>query len=299
MGHAQTRGRQGDRDSALARIFSPSIYRELATKGRSPALSRLAGQCALFDQTEHGSVADLFDHAFSELNRGKRSEYVYKAALAQKTILGVHNLNTAALLSEYRVGSSKADIVVVNGTTTVYEVKSERDKLCRLPGQIEDYLKVFGRVNVILAEKHVEEAKKILPESVGIHRLTSRNQISVVREGLDNSNNVISSAIFNSLSLREASDVLMELGINTPSVPNTQLYSELAKIFESIPGKTVHEATVSVLKASRSQTHLKNFISGLPSSLKVNALTIPVRIKDRSRVLKTLGLPAETAKKWM
>ncbi len=299
MSHAQTRERQGDRDVALARIFSPSIYRELATKGRSPALSRLAGQCALFDQVGHGNVADLFEQAFSDLKRGNRSEYVYKAALAKKTILGIHNLNTAALLSEYRAGSSKADIVVVNGTTTVYEVKSERDKLCRLPGQIADYLKVFGRVNVILAEKHVEEATKILPESVGIHCLTSRNQISVVREGLDNSNDVKSSAIFNSLSVREASAVLKELGINTPSVPNTQLYSELAKIFENMPGKTVHEATVKVLKASRSQSHLKNFISGLPSSLKVNALTTPLRIRDRSRVLETLGLPVETAKKWI
>ncbi|UQG54043.1 sce7726 family protein [Marinobacter sp. M3C] len=299
MNQVKTTQRQAVRDVALARIFSPSIYKELAAKGRSPALSRLARQCTLFDQVGCGSIGDLFEYAFLRLKQGNRSEYVYKAALAKKTILGIHNLNTAALLSEYRAGSSKADIVVVNGTTTVYEVKSERDKLCRLSGQISDYLQVFGRVNVVLAAKHIADAENLLPEIVGIHCLTKRNQISVVREGQDNSNNILSSALFNSLSLREASEVLIELGIRTPSVPNTQLYTELAKIFDSLPGKIVHEASVKVLKISRSQSYLKDFISGLPSSLKVNALTTPLRIKDRSRVLETLGLPIETAKKWI
>jgi hypothetical protein len=299
MSHERTIKRSGDRDVALARIFSPAIYRDLASKGRSPAFTRLADQCALFDQNGCLSVGDLFEHAFFKLRQGNRSEYVYKAALAKKTILGIHNLSTATLLSEFRAGFSKADIVVVNGTTTVYEVKSERDKLCRLQGQISDYLKVFGRVNVILAEKHVEDAKNILPEVVGIHRLTYRNQISVVREGSDNSTNVSPSAIFSSLSVREASDVLKELGISVPDLPNTQLYSELAMIFEKLPGLDVHEASVKVLKASRSQSHLKNFISGFPNSLKVNALTIPLRVQDRSRVLETLSLPVETARKWI
>jgi len=299
MSQARTIQPPGDRDVALARIFSPSIYREFATKGRSPAFARLADQCEMLNQDGFGTVADVFERAFHELAYGNRPEYVYKAVLAKKTILGVHNLNTAALLSEFRAGSSKADVVVVNGTTTVYEVKSERDKLCRLSGQISDYLKVFGRVNVIVAEKHIEEAKKRLPEIVGIHRLTRRNQISIVRKALDNSSNVQAPAIFNSLSLKEASRVLTELGIRIPVVPNTQLYSELAKIFDGLPGKAVHEASVKILKASRSQTHLKEFVSELPQSLRVNALTTPVRVKDRSRVLETLGLPVKTAKKWI
>lgn len=288
-----------DREVALARLFSPSIFKDIATRGKSSAFSRLAEQCGIFSQGSIGNVADAFDFAFRELKRGNRSEYIYKAVLAQKTVLGVHNLNTATLLSEFRAGSSKADIVVVNGTTTVYEVKSERDKLSRLPSQISDYLKVFGKVNVIVAEKHIEYAEKALPEIVGILSLTKRNQISTIRQGLDNSSNVQSLSIFNSLSLNEASKVLVELGIRVPVVPNTQMYSELAKIFEDLPGKVVHEASVKVLRGSRSQTHLRDFLAELPQSLKVSALTTPVRVRDRSRVLKTLDLPIETAKKWI
>lgn len=299
MSQAGTIQSPRDREVALARIFSPSIYKDIATRGKSPAFSRLAEQCGMFSQGSLGNVADVFELAFRELKRGNRPEYIYKAVLAQKTVLGVHNLNTATLLSEFRAGSSKADIVVVNGTTTVYEVKSERDKLSRLPSQISDYLSVFGRVNVIVAEKHIEYVEKTLPEIVGILCLTRRNQISIVRQGLDNSGNVQSSSIFNSLSLSEASKVLVELGICVPVVPNTQLYSELAKIFNDLPGKVVHEASVKVLRDCRSQTHLKEFLSELPQSLKVNALTTPVRVKDRSRVLETLDLPIETAKKWI
>lgn len=290
---------RGDDGVALARIFSPSIYKELAAKGRSSALARLAYQSALVHKKVDSSVGELFERAFRALRKeDNRSEYVYKSALAQKTVLGVHNLNTAALLSEFRAGSSKADIVVVNGTTTVYEVKSERDKLERLPGQIADYLSVFGRVNVILAEKHLRNAEQILPSSVGILRLTKRNQISTLREARDNVENLVSSAIFQSLSVKEASAIITDIGMEIPNVPNTLLYSKLSKIFDSLPADVVHKAFVKVLKRTRSQQSLKGFVESLPSSLRATALTTPLRVKDRTRMLNVLSMPVRNLEKW-
>jgi hypothetical protein len=58
---------------------------------------------------------------------GLRDKYVYKAALTQRVLMGKHSLRTACMLSEFRVGDRKADITILNGTTTVYEIKSDRD----------------------------------------------------------------------------------------------------------------------------------------------------------------------------
>lgn len=45
--------------------------------------------------------------------------------IANKILLGKHSLNTSHMLSEFRVGYNKADVVIINGTSSVYEIKSE------------------------------------------------------------------------------------------------------------------------------------------------------------------------------
>src|SRR5581483_570090 len=143
--------------AAISRLFSSSVIREMARKGKSPIFARLASKSFLVDsRTEKQQVSSIFDKAFALLEReGFRHEYVYKAALTHKILLGRHSLQTASMLNEFRVGQCKADLVILNGTSTVYEVKSERDSLARLERQIAAYRTVFARVYVIAAEKHV------------------------------------------------------------------------------------------------------------------------------------------------
>lgn len=113
--------------SGLSRLFSSTVFRELAAKGKSAAFPRLvyeaeiASLCVL-----KGRVRDAFEAAFRVLKQdGLRDEYIYKAALTHRVLMGKHSLRTACMLSEFRVGECKADIAILNGTTTVYEIKSE------------------------------------------------------------------------------------------------------------------------------------------------------------------------------
>ena len=144
--------------AAISRLFSSSVDREMARKGKSPLFARLATQSLSVDSLSGSQyVYSLFDGAFSILEReGNRHEYIYKAALTHKILLGKHSLQTASMLNEFRVGQCKADLVILNGTSTVYEVKSERDSLSRLERQVAAYATVFAQVYVIAAEKHVD-----------------------------------------------------------------------------------------------------------------------------------------------
>jgi hypothetical protein len=120
-----------DQLAAISRLFSSSVVREMARKGKSPLFARLATQSQLLRSIPLSKRVDsLFDAAFSLLKReGYRHEYIYKAALTHKILLGIHSLQTASMINEFRVGDCKADIAILNGTATVYEVKSERDSL--------------------------------------------------------------------------------------------------------------------------------------------------------------------------
>ena len=108
---------------------------------------------------------------------GQRDEYVYRAALTHNILLGRHSLNTASLLTEFRAGSCKADLAILNGTATVYEVKSERDSLTRLENQLLNYRKVFAKVYVIVAEQFLQQVIDKTTADIGIMSLATMPRI--------------------------------------------------------------------------------------------------------------------------
>ena len=105
--------------SAISRLFSSTVFRELAEKGRSPLFARLLKDSGLMGaQLAAGTVGASFDSAFAALRKaGGRDEYVYKSALTHNILLGRHSLGTASLLTEFRTGFCKADLAILNGAT--------------------------------------------------------------------------------------------------------------------------------------------------------------------------------------
>lgn len=77
--------------------------------------------------------------------------------------------------------SRRADLIMVNGNLSVFEIKSERDTLDRLVGQIESYVKFFENVTVVCSSKHIENATKLVPETVGIWEVKNNGLIRVER----------------------------------------------------------------------------------------------------------------------
>ncbi|MFM0202209.1 sce7726 family protein [Paraburkholderia fungorum] len=286
--------------AATAKLFSSRVIQELAGKGKSPLFCRLAEESTLAGRiVGNAPIRELFELAFSFLTKKiYRHEYAYKAAITHKLLLGVHSLHTASLLTEFRVGSCKADIAILNGTSSVYEIKSERDRLDRLSAQIEAYRSVFANVNIIAAEKHVPDILCMVPEDVGILVLTERFRISTIREACSDINRLDATVIFDSITRREAVLILKMLNISVPSVPNTRIHGELRAIFSSLPVVDTHACMVAVLKECRSLSSSTQFISALPSSLRTAALSAKLHPKDHQRLLYAVETPIGEALSW-
>ena len=60
-------------------------------------------------------------------------------------------------------GQVFVDVAVVNGTIHGYEIKSDRDSLRRLAGQIAMYGRVLDRASLVVGTKHVEQAVAAVP----------------------------------------------------------------------------------------------------------------------------------------
>ncbi|HEY3325798.1 MAG TPA: sce7726 family protein, partial [Novimethylophilus sp.] len=142
---------------------------ELAKYGHSKIAGRISHQYKLIEKFgPETKVADFYDALFMQLHNDYRHEYIYKNAIAEKVLLGKHNLNTAFMLTEFAVDCCKADVVVLNGTSHVYEIKSEMDNFDRLERQLNAYKKMFDLITVITTEGLFDAVKSRVDETVGI-----------------------------------------------------------------------------------------------------------------------------------
>lgn len=285
--------------SVAASLFSSSVFREMARSGYSRAFANIAREAGVDTAfSPDSSVRLVFDSVFHQLSKYHRTEYIYKSAIAKKILLGRHSLNTAVMMTEFRVASNKADVVILNGTSTAYEIKSDFDKLDRLSAQVDSYLAVFARVCVITADTHVDAILKLVPSETGILRLTRRGSISTLREPVENPNRIIPSSALDVLQIHEAKKVLQKIGHSIPKVPNTKMYIALRDKFDALESSQVHSAMIEVLRSTRRHHDMAAFMACLPASMQVLSLANPIKRSERENLIRAINSPLFDALQW-
>jgi len=272
---------------ALGRVFSPIVLDSLAQKGYSPYLSEVCINSGLLERVDPATtLGEFFDWVYNLLFKNYRNEYIYKNVIANKILLGKHSLNTSQMLTEFRVGRSKADVVLLNGASTVYEIKSQYDSFARLEKQMRAYFEIFDYINVITSSSQVKKLDSILPNKAGILVLTNRNTISTIREPKSNKENINPDILFDSLRKAEYMRIIKEYYGTVPDVPNTQIYRECKKLFCEIPLVYAHDLTIKILKERTNSKRLKIFIDKAPSSISAYAMSI---CNEKNKMQKLLN----------
>lgn len=249
--------------------------------------------------SEDATVGQAFEAAFGVLKTaGHRDEYIYRSALTHNVLMGTHSLNTACMLTEFRAGVCKADLAILNGTATVYEIKSERDSLARLAKQVDNYKRVFAKAFVIASEDHVNAVLDTVPSDVGVMMLSSRYRISTVRDAEDRPDRICPVMVFESLRADEAGSILRSLGVPLPGVPNTLRHAAMRELFETLDPTEVHLAMVKTLKRTRDLAPLSSLVDKLPRSLHAAALSIQVRRTDHDRIVEAVSTRLNAAMAW-
>ena len=89
-----------------------------------------------------------------------------------------------AFISELFVDSfsRRADLVMANGKLSVFEIKSERDNLDRLKGQISSYKNFFEEVTVVCAPRHQVNVQAIVSDNIGVWLVGNNGHLSVLRK---------------------------------------------------------------------------------------------------------------------
>lgn len=86
-------------------------------------------------------------------------------------------------------GQVRIDLAVVNGRFHGYEIKSDRDSLRRLDGQVDMYSKVLDRATIVVGDRHFTATLNTVPRWWGVLRFESGPKgprFKTVRRGWNN-----------------------------------------------------------------------------------------------------------------
>lgn len=257
----------------IARIFSGHIIAEFAETGTSKYAVTVHKNSGLIEYVNNCStLAEWFRLLYKYLTNHYRCEYVFKNAIANKILLGRHSINTTTLLTEFRVGKTKADVVLLNGTSTVYEIKTKYDTLKRLSNQLNSYRHVFENIYVVTDELQLPKIVSEIEDDVGIIILTKQYSFKEFRKARSNLSQIKPKSIFESLRKNEYCQIIRDEFGFIPNVPNTKMHIEAKGYFQKLTAERAHHKMVEVLQKRNSNIAFRKFIRVIPHSLKISCL---------------------------
>jgi hypothetical protein len=129
-------------------------------------------------------------------------------------------------VTEFRVGESIADCVVINGHAHVYEIKTELDDPSKLHKQIRDYQKAFSFVTVVTHDSLSARYLELLPfEEVGLLALSARGQLSTKRHAQAAGQHLDVRTMFAALRQREFIAIERRISGRRPQCRPVDLYT--------------------------------------------------------------------------
>jgi hypothetical protein len=157
------------------------------------------------------------------------NEEIIKKAFHKKHLSRHHKAPSTIVIDELGLhhGRYRADIAVVNGNLVGYEIKSDVDSLRRLDKQVSGYNSVFDRVHLIATNKHLPEARAIIPKWWGIILVTEgpRGGIKFTRIQQARKNPVVDDyAVAKLLWRNEAVQILIEHGLEEKDLEGRRSY---------------------------------------------------------------------------
>lgn len=149
-------------------------------------------------------------------------------------------------------GECRIDVALINGRLEGFEIKSEGDSLTRLPRQAQAYGRVFDRLTVVCAERHLDATLALLPEWWGVEVAEQRSgRTRIIRKRAARANPAVDPrAIAQLLWRSEALTALEEMDAarGLRNKPRRNLWSALA---EAMPRHQLRALVRDALRARR------------------------------------------------
>ncbi len=260
-------------------FFNRSYLIDYINKNSPRIISQLteSNNLQLISEISNYTYTDFFEYIYSQMKVNYKCEYFYLNEILKNEILKKHD-HDHRVLTELKINNSAADLVVINGTTTVYEIKTELDSFSRLEGQLSDYVKAIDKVYVVTHKSMVEKLSSYLDTvfpTVGIYILNRNNRLKLIKKAESNRFQFDITIMFKILNRKDFEFFSKD-------------YYEAREEFYSLSIDECHK----FLKFSLyERTKELDYLNNIPDSLKLATFKIDNNLnnRQRSKYLKKLN----------
>ena len=205
---------------------------------------------------------DYIQYIYRALSKQYRNEYIYKNTFLNELLLSKYGVKNTIAINEFRVGNSIADIVMFNGTSKAFEIKTELDTDKRLNGQLADYTKIFKQCYIITHESLVGKYRQE-DDCIGIIALTKRPKSLIMKEVRPAKENkdIDVDTLIRSIRTSEYKSIVKKFYGELPEMNSFNMFETCKGLMKQIPGEQLHHLFIDELKKRKSNTNIINTFS--------------------------------------
>lgn len=279
-----------ERMRSYASIFSSTSFARLLKNEDFDFINK---KIERYDSNKIGknftTYSEYLRYAYNSLKKDYRCEYIYKNELINEFLLKKYGTENTVVINEFKVGNSVADMVLFNGTSKAFEIKTELDSEKRLSGQLNDYTKIFKECYVVTHESLIEKYL-VTDEKIGVIAIVKRNnsfKMEEVRKATV-SEEIDACVLIRSLRTQEYKNIITAYFGQLPDVSNFLMFDECAGLMKQIPSVELNRLFIGELKRRTSNTQL---LQSFYKELRQLCLSLKMNQKDYRELSLMLSQP--------
>ena len=241
-----------------------------------------------YDMLKCTTYFELLKKSYSLISKEYRCEYVYKNELI-KHLLKKYGTRNSAYFSEFRVGNSIADIVMFNGESKAFEIKTEYDTPRRLDKQMEDYKRFFDKCYIVVPENKLNEYHDIVESTTGIITMGQDNGriiLNEVRHACQNEH-FDPQALMSCLRTEEYKNIVLSLGVSLRGVAGYYMYTYCYQVISAANHDRLRALFLREIKKRKNNTAL---LREYPMSIRQMMLSLNLSEDKANKLLEQLNI---------
>ncbi|MCD7936061.1 MAG: sce7726 family protein [Tannerellaceae bacterium] len=283
---------QAEKMRSYSSIFSSTSFAKLLTEDDYTFIKSKVDR---YDNKHIGkkfvTYLDYISYIYKQLQQDYQCEYIYKNTIINQLLIKEYGTQNTLAVNEFKVANSIADLVLFNGTSKAFEIKTELDSSKRLDTQLHYYTKLFKECYLVT---HENLANKYLstPDNIGIIIIKPYKGsliLEEIRAALPNK--IDPSILMRSIRTPEYKNIVKTYYGYLPEMNSFNMFEICHNLIKQIPVKELHDLFVSELKKRRSNTNVLKFF---PKELRQLCLSMNISIPEYNNLENILLIPIKS-----
>lgn len=277
----------------LSSIFSRSAFTDVLNYNDYSHFNWLSSK---YDTLKCSTYFDLLNKSYSLISKYYRCEYVYKNELI-KLLLKKYGTRNSVYFSEFRVGNSIADMVMFNGESKAFEIKTEYDTSRRLDKQMEDYKRFFDKCYIVVPKNRLEEYYNIVEPTTGIITMSRDNGRIILKEvrSANQNKHFDPEALISCLRTEEYKNITLSLGVSLDGVAGYDMYTFCYNVISQADSDKLRRFFLREVKKRKNNTAL---LRKYPMSIRQMMLSLNLPEDKANKLLEQLNININQTYGW-